>query len=742
MGSLEKQLEEEYKANLGSDIRPHIVIKWAQSERLRSNFAVIKATNLMQRKGMILSCIKASYKGGASVIGYVYSEVIKPNTPSMKHGSGIVYGQDDGWFARYIGGEDTFIHRHITYGPTYASQDGEFRGRLIQWNQMLKFFDVYPDLCAEAEKLVISRLESREMEFQVDICYPSGFTARDDFEESINSSRVCIRMFILCWIVDMYEIYFEIDANHMNPGYYTKIFTQEESFHFENILSKIKSRVEYRRAILDATRITEMKKHPALLRPQVGQKIFTMSIMEAASPWNINFPFWRELYATKKCSELVLSMLTPGHPLLVDWFYITNTHAGIFETLSSHEKFAHSEQAAKIDARLKDIDDATHIDSVKSNAYVSGKFKGLSQEIWGAIHYGESFIELTDITVGMIIEHVGFTLADLPAHIVETTYPSYSSLVDDYKSHSRLQFEYLLSLYLSHYHCGVIHADLHYNNCSVFEMVRTQIASGEYTTEGYEMAYCLNGKYYSFPFNGLYGCIIDMSRSILGINMGKLVDDFGEFITSTFLRNQRDYVIEVIGVYFSDFVQKNEVSLRRALDDHMELFLRVVSAIDVLCVGENILRLVREPIIQTGSIKYDKKIGELATNISKRARELFLEGMTKLMAGNTAQIKFPALVVIEELFAEFVVGDIPEYYKKVKLNDVINADGKFDKTMERGLKSWNYSNPEFVAHLLEKDGKNMPEMYLEYVSREKKTPLVVRPDEKIGGNEMPAWMYN
>jgi hypothetical protein len=642
------------------------------------------------------------------------------------------------------GAVDEFEHRHVCYGPTYASMDGEFRGRLIQWNQMLKFFSVYEELCGEIERVAIARMEAREMSFQVDICYPDGFTARDEFEESIDLTRICIRMFVLCWLVDMYEIYFEIDANHMNPGYHAKIFTEAESFHFEHILSKICPRMNYRIAILDATRITEtMKTRRSILKPQVGQKIFTMSIMEAATPWNVNFPFWRELYATKKCAELVLSMLTPGHPLLIDWYYATNTHAGIFETLSSHERFSHSEQAAQIDARLRDIDDATHIDAARANAYVSGKFKGMSQEIWGAIHYGESFIELTNITPGMIIEHVGFTLADLPSHIIETNYPSYSGLLSDYRTHARLQFEYLLALYQMHHHCGVIQADLHYNNCTVFEMFRL-VNEGKLRSVGYEMGYYLRGKLYSFPFNGMYGCIIDMSRCLLGINRGKLIDEFGEFPADTFLRNQREYVMEVIAVHFSGFVEKYRADLRRALDNHMEAFLRVVSAVDVLCVGENILRLAREPLIDTGTVKTDKRVVTLAAAISKRARGLFTDGMTKIIAGNTSKIEYPALVVIEELFAEFIVNAPADYYKNVKLNDVINADGAYDKTLERGLKSWNYCNPEDAMRLRAIDGKGMPQEYIDLIAREKKTPFVVRPDDIIdrGDNAVtPPWMY-
>lgn len=748
----EKALKDEYAANLPADIAPIMTPIWTQAERLHANLATIKATNLMQRRGMICSCIKVSYGGGASILGYLYSEVFKAEPAKIPHGGGIVYGgdsDDDGWFARYMGGNapDEFEHRHLCYGPTYASMDGEFRGRLIQWNQMLKFFTVYEELCDEIEKVAVVRMEAREMSFQVDICYPDGFTGRDEFEESVNLSRVCIRMFVLCWLVDMYEIYFGIDANHMNPGYYAKIFTEEESFHFEHILNKVCPRLDYRRAIHDATKITESMKGSRLrLNPQVGQKIFSMSIMEAATPWNLNFPFWRELYSTKKCAELVLSLLTPSHPLLIDWFYVTNTHAGIFETLSSHERFAHSEQAAKIDARLKDIDDATHIDAVRANAYVSGKFKGMSQEIWGAIHYGETFIELTNTTVGMIIEHVGFTLADLPSHIVETAYVSYGGLFSDFRTHARLQFEYLLALYQMHRHCGIIHADLHYNNCTVFEMFRL-VKEGKLLSEGNEMGYYLRGKLYSFPFNGLFGCIIDMSRSVLGINRGKLIDEFGEFPTDTFLRNQRDYVMEVIAVYFGEFVEKYRAELRRALDDHMEVFLRVASAVDVLCVGENILRLAREPLIETGTVKSDKRVVTLAAAISKRARELFVDGMSKIIAGDTTKIGYPAIIVIEELFSEFVVTAPAEYYKGVKLNDVINADGEFDKTLERGLKSWNYCNPEEAMRLRALDGKGMPQEYLDLIAREKRTPFVVKPDEKLGGNELAAggeiaeWMY-
>lgn len=419
----------------------------------------------------------------------------------------------------YSDNKDNF--KYFCFGPTFRSQDGEYRGRFLPFSQLEKIEKEFEKPLEQVEEFVVEKMQKDEFEFHADFCFAKDYP-RDirKFQDKINNTRLVIRLFMLCWFCDFYRIYMKIAENHINPAYQNIIFDKEDIPVFNTVAKLAVNMDEISHLLLQAyipnfTSYGNKKIDTGTIPIYTGQKILPMTIHEAYKIDDVSFPSWRELHITNECAGLFASFISPSFPVVNDWFYIQNAHAGVFDNYSQYEKYADSKMAKDIGDYLKEADRLTYlnaslptipsrkkpkkkgggggIDTVsatiqssddqlegiiadatdtKQKKYKNAKFDGLSRKINGAILYGESAIRLSDALLCIHMEQVGRTLRDVPTLLVslEDRAPSgYFDIFTRIETFARHMFDAVYAFYCMNTKLLMMHGDAHLNNVTIFK---------------------------------------------------------------------------------------------------------------------------------------------------------------------------------------------------------------------------------------------------------------------------------
>ena len=172
---------------------------WSHKNRIVRNVQTLKHTFIMPKTDIVTSCFKVSLNATSCIYGYVHSRWC--HNPKLK-----TKGKID--------------HLFVTTGPTYRSMDGEYRSRMIPWHQFNRLFEKYSAEFEKIEGAILDKLSTGRLEFQTDFYYPANFSYNErNFEDSINTMRLPIKLYILCWAFDFYQIYMKTMENHANPAY-------------------------------------------------------------------------------------------------------------------------------------------------------------------------------------------------------------------------------------------------------------------------------------------------------------------------------------------------------------------------------------------------------------------------------------------------------------------------------------------------------------------------------------------
>ena len=583
-------------------------IKHAGSAHLIYDLQKLKFNHLLDKNNTIVSCFKVGFDGASSIYGYAYSTAL-PN------------------------GE--FVHQYITTGPTYMSQDGEYRSGMIMYGQMQKIFEVYSDICGQVEALVIDKIESGEYEFYVDF-YHAG---RDDFgeepntmpwakkkggangdeleydhrafEDSINASRLVIRMYILCWLCDFWTIHHGLMANHMHPAYQYIMYRPEEVILLNDIIDEL-GEDDFGRlqeCILALTNPEAHQDDAHLI--YCGQKIMPLTVTETLNVGNIRYETWRELYITAAVSDFAPNVISPCFATLNNWFYIHNAHAGLFDNMPMHIKYDHSAIAEDIYEKLVAVEAETHEEKDSARIHLSEKFEFLSESLQRSILHNNSEIRLSNLAICATIEHLGCTLRDLPTEIAHRPINEcYHLVFSDPDVFARHMFEFTYSAYCLNIKLGAMHGDLHLNN-AIIRGVHNFITSGPrvqspnarmvagqkyglFPDFGADpipnVAYIVENDAYIFPHTGTHSKFIDFSRAILG-DKAKIALEFGERFAEIFFAEQQSKVMGLIDRYFPQTMNKYGLEIEALARLNFPLLFKIISCIDIYALASNILIL-------------------------------------------------------------------------------------------------------------------------------------------------------
>lgn len=607
---------------------------WSHRNRITGNLQMLKYSFNLPKTDTIVSCFKMTMESTSCIYGYLHSEYIPGKMPK-------------------------FEHKFMCAGPTFRSQDGEYRHKFIPYNQVINLIELYPDIFQHVESLAISRMETQGLEFQTDFYYPSNIDINTrKFEDSINTSRIAIKLFMACWIYDFYQIHNKIIENHVNPAYQYLIYRPEEIKVYDDIIASI-GRDGYWGLLNKLSRF-----YPDLnasgrniIGIECGQKIFPLTIFEAVKLDDIHFNVWREIYITNLCSNLVLNLISPSFPFINNWFYVQNSHGGLFDNIAMHDKYLHSNIANDITTQLKNADKLNYLSGDKRKGYINSKFMKLSRAIQKGIIYSDSNIKLTDLSICVTSEYVGRTLRDIPILIANHEFqPGLDLLFTDYDIFAKHMFEFIYGFYCMNSKAGVMHGDLHMNNATIYRLYVMLDSKGQSYVNNPRIVYIVDSSTYIFPHYGLFSSIIDFSRAIIG-DYDKIVHEFGPMFAELYFKDQRIRVMRSIHHYFPKLVEKYQPMIEALLISNFSLMFKILSALDTFVIMTNIRAMLSiDDAFTQGRIKLADNINDLLNKLIQSAESLVITNMHAAINGkikSDSDIEWPNLTIIKKHFIDY-----------------------------------------------------------------------------------------
>lgn len=626
---------------------------WSHRNRIVHNIQILKHTFLSNKTDMITTCFKVTFDSTSCIYGYLHSQLIP-------------------------GKKQTIEHKFITTGPTYKSQDGEYRARMIPWVQFNQLFTRYEKEFDQIEETVVRKLTAGKLEFQTDFYYPNGVMERN-FEDQINNLRLPIKLYILCWAHDYYQIHNKVIENHVNPAYQYIFYQLDDLPVFESILGNM-GQNEYWKMQNRIGRYYADVSGPDynIVQIQCGQKIFPLSVFEAIRRDDIHFNVWREIYITNMTSNLVLNLISPSFPFINNWFYIQNAHGGLFDNIAMHDKYAHSSVATNISTQLKNTDKLNYTNGDRKKGLLNNKFARLSRSIQKSIVYADSEIRLTDLAVCMTSEYVGRTLRDLPALIVNKEHlPGLDLAFTDTHIFSKHMFEYVYSFYCMNSKIGIMHGDLHMNNATISRLYHmTNEKNVPYMTNPH-VAYIVDDLTYIFPHVGLFGTIIDFSRAILG-DYRRVEHEFSETFAELYFKEQRGRVLHMIYYYFPKLMDKYRDKIEALLLSAYPLMFKILTAADTYVIMSNIGAMFAiDDAFTRGKIKIAPGAIKLLAKLAGMAENLVVGNIQDAIEGRIGQpddIEWPNLTILKKCFGEYKITQDKMNDKTITIVDIFNSN--------------------------------------------------------------------
>lgn len=664
-------------------IREYLISAWfpqaSHYGRLVNNTQRLKYIYPFSKTNNIVSCFKFTLNAGTgSGIG------TSPIT--------AIYGY---LYSRFINGN--IEHLYVCTGPTFTSQDGEYRGRMIPWAQFARIFTENAALYSRVEEAIVRRLESAQMTYHVDFYVPDNIDAIPDvqlkLDKFVNEQRLAVKYHILCWIVDMHEIHTNSQPNHINPAY-SKIIYQHDDI---DLLTTIIAEVGIKKYIVLKNQITWLDlglPHKDILKDiSCGQKLFPVTSSEMTRINDINYPIWREIYATTMAGNMVLNLISPTFPVIGTWFYVANTDASIFDNEAMHLKYQHSEVAQEIDDGLRTVDSLNYDKETRN--ILSNKFLRLSKSVHATIQYANENIKIVDTSICMTMAYAGRTLRDTPKLIAgrEITHGSEQifSSKDVFAKH---MFEYMYGIVCMNTKMNTIHSDLHLNNVTMFRLhnflhwpAQTSRGGINYQDNFY-VVYALTDRSYIFPHFGVFSTIIDFSRAVLG-GKQQIEHEFGILYTELFLSEQTARFMVAIRKNLPWLVEKYEDGIIKLLNDNFLLAFKILTAMDAYTLMYGLRAMLEtEPLFKStggtpAKVALAPEAIPLVNKLASAAKNLLLRNFQNAINGTITHpddIEWPNMEILLANFNDYILGDSQMNDSNVVVCDIFNYNNEVNNS--------------------------------------------------------------
>jgi hypothetical protein len=410
-----------------------------------------------------------------------------------------------------------------------------------------------------------------------------------------------------------------------------------------------------------------------------GQKITPVTSLAIASPHDVSFAIWREVYINEIVSELVMNNVCTGFAYSAGWFYIYGADDQLYDGIASRSKYKNSANAlasrtSMLTARESTLtndnrypsDDPRH--DIQSP--INNQFAMLHSMLTGDIKFTDTHLIMSSFAICALSTHTNVTVSN--AHLLAYTNPTSGILSDS--GFGRLLFDYLYDLYCLNTRVRAMQGDLHISNAT---MMRLNIAT---KAEYGNTAYVIGEDIYSLPYGGVIGCIIDFSRAIIG-DTDRLANEYTRASAGMVQTSQVQMLADLVRRHFPAIHSAFASNLRIIAEDKFDAFFQVCTIIDAYSLSCGIgIMFDTQPEYRRKYALVSPELRDLVQRITYTSRDIFIRNMNTLMRTGEPPTKWPMLELIEAIYGDKRITWPPSDDEPV--SHVVNSNNPIKYTRE------------------------------------------------------------
>ena len=588
---------------------------------------------------------------------------------------GIVMGTDRSLYSYVYWPHGQSVPEYACISPSFVSRDGEYRRRFMLYKRLESEYESLTKFFSPLEADILQMTGNGEIGLEASI-YPDQYETQKVVGNFIEINRLPIKFLVIALVSDAVRAYTNSMQNHANPVY-TRIMTKLYTV-FAKTIQKIPFEVSRTFGLTELNTTT------------CGQKLVPLTIRESVKIGDINFSPWRETWANRRATDLVINGVAPMFSMYDNWTFLDGIDRHFFENKSMHDKFDRSLKAEGVLQSLRDARDKT-----ERSSHVMSQ---LDAHIYESVTYAQDFLILSEIALCSVSEYVGYTYRSLPDILTHTVWtgPDYLRVYQNSDMVARYMFDLCYGALALHTRQHIIHSDIHLNNITIYELDDRYIATTVGNTVKFEetlpdatIAYILDeseASTYVFPHDGWFACLIDFSRVVVGAGASaQLKAEQGEVFTKGFYRAQVNRALRILHHYVPRFTEKHQESLKGLLFTKFDLMFKVMSAIDFLAIGKSLTYMytqIRDK--NSGSskpdsehVKFSLKLApdaiKMAAALEKYALTFLITHLTDLVEDRRVkEIPFAGAQIIPALFSKYMYSN--QKHTKTTLVDVYNMN--------------------------------------------------------------------
>ena len=519
-----------------------------------------------------------------------------------------------------------YIPKYVCITGSLISMDGEYRDNFIsfdQWEQTYQTLGVMEYMEYKYTKkytpdLSFKVIPASNLLEPIEVNNPQKLA---ELEEYLTTHNIGLKLFMSAWFIKMFDRKEGVLINHQNIQHDFVMISPEDGRLYLTMAENFRG-AELGRIYREFTIYIMIIDNISNCIPiHLGQKIIPIKWLEFEDFGSIRFNIWKELYCNKLLANLSINGAAGGFSAPCGCFFI-NLDAEIFDNPSMKYKM---EQSNEIYDKMKQIQKVTE------DLYLYDTMKRAFED---PIEIARKNIIMSKYALVYVSEYVGRTWGDLPNFIDN----KYTIKLREYNYFKKQIFEVFYTLHVMNT-MGVIHGDLHANNCTI-NCINIKKPTIPLDDSPLTSTYIIDNDVYKFDATKLQSCIIDFSRAILNplqhcINKpGDLMDKF------------KTDILNIMMQLFPKIYENDKIEMEIAILKNPNKVFRLFTILDVYTFALRVRPVVNEMRLCTKS----EKLINTVLNMSKKA-------LTSFYKNENDELPIPKL--LKEIFYKPIISTNP-----------------------------------------------------------------------------------
>lgn len=521
---------------------------------------------------------------------------------------------------------------YICIGPSLLSSDGEYRSKFIDIKTFNELKLVYNKLWNRVENYLINK---PGVTFTQDFYFPKPFIYHKEYKKNVDNNRYAINLYIISWLSQGILKYLKLQNKHIDSMYNINMFDTTDDIFIKGLVDEYKItylKLFYMNAgqmLFKWDKNITKYKIPVLPHAYTGQKIIPIQNNDSININNIKINAYRELYISKKVSDLVINNICNGFSVFYTWFKINNIDKKLFNNTN----------------------------------------------IWKAFNKKNKLNAIT-----LINEHVGRTINDIENLYKSKTYKKTNTLLFNHlETFNTYIFNIIYSLYCLNSKLNIIHGDLHLNNTTMHQIKKKYLYDifPKYikTPEiDRHLLYIIDGDIFIQKNKHKIGTIIDFSRSFI------IPEEKEHYLYFKDIQSKR--ILNYYENLFPTFIKKYKKQLMFKLDNEFKCVYKIFTAIDVYMHTNELIKY-----INYHKLDYIKPVMDLLINVKDKSKYHLTNNMKIILLEKNTDINniiFPNYDIIMKCFSNCKISNKQLNDEKLFVDDIFI----FDRIMKYSINSY------------------------------------------------------